>query len=456
MRSSRTPPSAAGWPEQAQRDLVSRIVVSPTFVRTERLSTLLTYICDMALKGREAEINEQKIGHAVFGRSPDYDSAVDGIVRTQASRLRQRLDQYFQHEGADEPVRIVIPRGGYVPVFEARAVAVALPEEKPIVSPPSNFETSTAPALTAAPTRSKAIWLLRGAALASLLILAGLLVLSLAADRGRLEERFLALIHPTPSQRLWRMLFVPGRPTILTLGDAGANMYENIARKRISADEYASDSWSKEPESQTPPGYNWVPIVRRTYTPIFGARFAARLASVPEVSDGQISVITARSLRLSELKDSQAILLGGVNYDPWEALLTANRNFRYLYDPQENSVSIYNEHPEAGEAAIYKWKQSDPNPVAAYSLITLTHNLSGNGRVFLLQGSTAQGDEAAADFVLDPSRFDPLLEKAIAGDGTINDFEAVLETRFVGGGNVGLTVAALRVHPSPATSRKPS
>ena len=46
--------------EAARRELVHRIVHSPTFGRSERLGTLLTYVCEMALRGREAEINEQK------------------------------------------------------------------------------------------------------------------------------------------------------------------------------------------------------------------------------------------------------------------------------------------------------------------------------------------------------------------------------------------------------------
>src|SRR3984957_12176720 len=124
--------ATADWPELVQRELLRRILVSPTFARSERLCALLTYVCDMTFKGREAEINEQLIGHAVFGRSENYDSSVDGIVRTQASRLRQRLELYFNEEGLDEPVRIVIPRGGYVPVFEPRS-ARAAPLLTPIV-----------------------------------------------------------------------------------------------------------------------------------------------------------------------------------------------------------------------------------------------------------------------------------------------------------------------------------
>ena len=56
--------SAADWPALAHRELVSRIIASSSFSRSERLSSFLTYICDMTLKGREAELNEQRIGHA--------------------------------------------------------------------------------------------------------------------------------------------------------------------------------------------------------------------------------------------------------------------------------------------------------------------------------------------------------------------------------------------------------
>jgi hypothetical protein len=83
----------------SHRALIERIIASPAFVRSERLCSLLTYVSEMTFKGRGAELNEQKIGQAVFGRSRDYDSTIDGIVRTQASRVRQRLDQYFREEG---------------------------------------------------------------------------------------------------------------------------------------------------------------------------------------------------------------------------------------------------------------------------------------------------------------------------------------------------------------------
>lgn len=125
--------SAAEWTRTTRRELVSRVVQSSTFARSERLSTLLTYVCDVTLKGKGAELNEQRIGHAVFGRKAEYDSSADGIVRTQASRLRQRLDQYFNGEGANEVLRIEIPKGGYVPIFTEQRPALP-PLEEPVVA----------------------------------------------------------------------------------------------------------------------------------------------------------------------------------------------------------------------------------------------------------------------------------------------------------------------------------
>jgi hypothetical protein len=102
----------------SRRALVGRVIGSSVFAKSERLSTFLSLVCELTLSGRANEINEQKIGTMLFGRSSDYDSSIDGIVRTQASRLRQRLDLYFSGEGANEPIRIILPRGTYVPLFE--------------------------------------------------------------------------------------------------------------------------------------------------------------------------------------------------------------------------------------------------------------------------------------------------------------------------------------------------
>ena len=63
------------------------------------------------------EIHEQEIGQKVFGRSPEYDTNADNVVRVTASQVRKKLEQYFASDGASEPVILEIPKGQYTPVF---------------------------------------------------------------------------------------------------------------------------------------------------------------------------------------------------------------------------------------------------------------------------------------------------------------------------------------------------
>jgi len=39
------------------------------------------------------------------------------VVRIQAGRLRRSLELYYTHEGKDDSIHIVIPKGTYVPLF---------------------------------------------------------------------------------------------------------------------------------------------------------------------------------------------------------------------------------------------------------------------------------------------------------------------------------------------------
>lgn len=70
-----------------------------------------------ALAGRGASLKESVLGVTVFGRKPGYDSDVNSIVRVEFARLRKKLEQYYEAEGAGERLRIVFPKGSYAPEF---------------------------------------------------------------------------------------------------------------------------------------------------------------------------------------------------------------------------------------------------------------------------------------------------------------------------------------------------
>ena len=110
-------------PEADARAEVERILASKGFASAGRLSRLLRYIVDKTLAGEADQLKEYAVGVEVFDRDDKYDPRLDSIVRVEAGRLRSRLDEYYNGEGANAAWRITLPRGGYVAHFEPRAGA---------------------------------------------------------------------------------------------------------------------------------------------------------------------------------------------------------------------------------------------------------------------------------------------------------------------------------------------
>lgn len=106
----------------AVRETLERLLASETFGRSERARRLLRYLVEREQAGEADRLKGVSIAMDVFGKDGDFDASTDAVVRVQAGRLRELLEQYFANEGIAEPVRIAIPRGGYVPSYELNAI----------------------------------------------------------------------------------------------------------------------------------------------------------------------------------------------------------------------------------------------------------------------------------------------------------------------------------------------
>src|SRR5690242_9523143 len=96
------------------RAALERILRSRCFEHATRASDFLRFVVDKTLAGEGRELKGYTIAIHVFGRSADFDAKTDPLVRVEALRLRQRLTEYYAGEGAQERVRLELPRGGYV------------------------------------------------------------------------------------------------------------------------------------------------------------------------------------------------------------------------------------------------------------------------------------------------------------------------------------------------------
>src|SRR5271165_2474334 len=131
-------------PEEIKAEL-QRILSSPTFRNAPRHSEFLRFVVGKALAGEAETVKEYLIGLEVFHRRSDYDPATDPIVRAEARRLRARLAEYYKTLGEHNQVRISLPKGAYVPLFQRNGVETPPAEMEPephLVKPAAGAQDS--------------------------------------------------------------------------------------------------------------------------------------------------------------------------------------------------------------------------------------------------------------------------------------------------------------------------
>ncbi len=116
---------------EKERAELQAVLQSALFVRSPTLAHLLSHLCEKAFAGEGDQIKEYSIALEVFGRRDSFDQDLDSIVRVQANRLRKRLAEYYRGEGIDHPLRITIPVGQYVPLFQEVAESNASAADVP-------------------------------------------------------------------------------------------------------------------------------------------------------------------------------------------------------------------------------------------------------------------------------------------------------------------------------------
>lgn len=116
---------SSGAPNETDiRDALNRVLSSKVFVGADRLQEFLRYIVVESIEGRGDKILGKRIAQDVYGRRSEKDIATANVVRVDAGRLRRRLDVYYLEEGAQDPLRIHVAKGGYAPRFETNAPPV--------------------------------------------------------------------------------------------------------------------------------------------------------------------------------------------------------------------------------------------------------------------------------------------------------------------------------------------
>ncbi|MGR7994883.1 hypothetical protein [Xanthobacter sp. ZOL 2024] len=141
------PPAEAAPADEEVVEALERVLAAPDLRTSPRLGAFLRYVVEARLAGRAEQIKGYTIAVEALGRPASFDPQSDPIVRVEATRLRRALQNYYNTDGLDDPLQILIPKGGYVPQFVPRkgavpavtspaaAVPAPLPEAAPVPIP---------------------------------------------------------------------------------------------------------------------------------------------------------------------------------------------------------------------------------------------------------------------------------------------------------------------------------
>jgi TolB-like protein len=106
-------------PDEVRAQL-ERMMASDDFIRSPQLGAFLRFVIEAVLHGNSDRIKAYTIGVDVLRRDAKFDPQLDPIVRVEATRLRRTIDRYYAGLGADDAIRIDLPRGSYIPTFSRR------------------------------------------------------------------------------------------------------------------------------------------------------------------------------------------------------------------------------------------------------------------------------------------------------------------------------------------------
>jgi hypothetical protein len=473
--------------------LAQRIASSRSLGRSALLEEFLLYICDRQLRGKGANITEQRIGVRVFGRPEGYNSSEDNIVRNYARTLRKRIQEYFETEGVHEPLRLEIPRGGYVPVFvEATAATSPAPTPSPLgavvtsseepsatrtkpleaerissVDPPPTQTLSTSPQREGRGPSIRGFGQLHPSALTiatlAAVLIAGILlgrIMSGNSVKQALQSSVFAATDDGRSRVFWKHLFQQNQDTYIVPADGGLVMMQSFTRQPVSVEDYARGSYRNHVavEQQLQPVTSHLNADLRTklihhvevlgdrrYTSVVDLDLTSQLSRLPTVVPERLMVRYARDLRMDDLRSGNAVLLGSSDANPWVDLFQSQLNFRFDSGIEGGSQRIINQHLLPGEQPLYFSDAADPLH-HTYGVIAFLPNLSNTGYVVIIEGINMAGTQAAGEFLLNPESMRPVLKRAITPNGIVRPFELLLSTNDVAANASRAQILSERIH----------
>lgn len=401
---------------------VEKLENSRTLHGSESLRKLLRYLARHAIEHPGAPLKEYQIATEEFGRPSEFDPAVDSMVRVQAGRLRTKLIEYYASEGADDSIRIELPKGTYNLCFRhRRQKEYRTPVPEPSGRPP-----------VASPATVPRIWFFVVLGI-SVLLCAALAALFLVHRRSLAAA---GDVNASPSpvlQQFWKPFFQgPHEPWVVFSNAAF------IGRPETGMRYFNSSKDSPE-------------LVRDHYTGV-GEVLAVHVLDQAFTSLGRTVRVKRGSLfSLDDAKDNDLIFVGSPSENLTLLEIPGTREFvfrRVDSGPRKGDLAVANVNPQPGESTFYLASPSAEPLNEDYAVIALLPGLNAARSVMVIAGTTTFGTQGAVEFVGNPGTLKQLLPHLSASNTNWEPFEALLHVKIAKGVPVESELIAFRKLPA--------
>jgi hypothetical protein len=423
-------------------DQLERLLNSRILQGSESLRAFLRFVVLKTVDNQEVTLKEYTIATEVFGRSDNYDSRSDSMVRVQAGRLRTKLQEYYATEGKLDKVLIDLPKGHYTPTFSyiegANGAAVAA---SPVV------ETIIAPA---EPKGVQDRW--PRFVIATLIILSlvlGVLAFTFGTQTSQLKNTLASTEAGSPDTQaaspLWGDFFHSPEPILVTFSNTLFQGTAETGMKLLKPLDSPGASPGSHAMPQSPgAGEEANPVITDHYTGVGEVMGVYALGDLFYKAGRPIRVKRSLMLNWDDLKTENIIILGSPAENFLLRDLPQRQDFIFglIKDDKGNRIfGLVNTRPKAGEQETYFAKQEGPSRSQIsedYALISLLRGLDEKHRLMVLAGITTFGTQAAAEYVTKPEHMKDLvahLNAAADGDSPrLPAFYQVLVKVKVNGG----------------------
>jgi len=444
--------------------LAERVARSPVLYRATQLRDMLLFIVRQTVLNPDEAIHEAEIAHRVLGRRSDFSPLDDNIVRVQMAHLRKKLELFFSTDGSQEDVVITVALGSYRPIFTERtrpAQPLSLSSSADAPQKGSQTAADDASASTTPFRTEEAAHGVRSASAGSgriaLSVVAIVMILTLGAgcfalwlnlheERQSLETMH-QLLTPWKSQpavsALWANFFDTSRDTDVVLSDDSYLLIEQISKKSTSFPSYLNRSYVDQSQGQTADlesRFIESMIATKSLGNVSEFKLAQRVMALDPLAKN-VHLYSARQYMPALVKQDNVILIGGRVSNPWVELFENRLNFVENTKFEGYGVTtVTNRAPVSGERTLYTSNDSE-----GYCVVAFLPNPGQDGKVLLIEGTSAEATEAAGDF-LSGEQFSAF--RGMLHATGLPYFEVLLKTSQVRGTPLTVTIEAYRVYPT--------